>query len=318
MGGAALFVTRAGTGLREMAFRFESDRFSAPDLADLNKIWDNISSLIQIHRQPTFLREPDPIVLAINAQSELTALSYRPENNVVGWSRWLTDQGPVEPVRDLIESVCSVSVDERDEAWITTLRFNNGVGTNYLEIISDDAVLDFEETISPVPDTSSISVPNFAFRTVHVFIKGGKWVGEYLVSSGGILDISDRVPSASEVTLGFDIPLEIQPQVLQIDQGDGGSDGRNRTIKDCKLVLVGSFGGEIGGITGTDGGSDVETFERIFPEQEENVSDLSESFTGVKLVTLRLGGEEPRPTIRSTGPWKFELAAISLAVEISD
>lgn len=317
--GAAMFVTRCGCGLREMEFRFERDRFAAPDATDLNSIWDPIPAANTIFRQPTQVKEPEPIVFTVGDSNELTALTYRRENGVVGWSTWRFSLHPsqAEANRDqLISMVAVPTSSDRDELWISTRRYEGAGFTDFIEIMRDDMVFDCQSEHNPI-STTVANLVDYTGREVAV-IADGVWLGKYTVVADGI-DLSNHLGATpSVVTLGYEIPCEFEPQVLQVDQADGQSDGRMRTIKDALLTLVASYGGEIGFISGTDGGNDVEQFHPIFPEVTEGTTLANVTFTGVKKSTVKMGGEEARPIIRPLGPFPFELSAISLAVEISD
>lgn len=322
VGGAGIFVTRCGCGLREMAFRFEEDRFRAPDLTDLNAIWDGIAPGSTIFRQPGQVREPNPLIFSVGDDSDLTVLTYRRENAVVGWSTWQFSLAPgeVEANRDQVISIAPASSNsDRDELWITTRRHVDGVFIDFVEIVRDDAIFDCQTTIAAPGSTTITGLSDYEGRLVAV-VADDVWLGYYTVASDEI-DLSNHLGAPpTEVILGYEIPVEIEPQVIQLDdlRGSGATDGRKRTVQSALLALANSYGGELGFIAGTDGGSDVEQFNPIFPDVVEGTTLASARFSGVKLVTVNFSGEEARPKIRALGPWPFELSAINLAVDIGD
>lgn len=320
-GGAAIFVTRCGCGLREMVFRFEDDRFRAPDLTDLNAIWDALVDGSTIFRQSTYVREPNPLILGIGDGGDLTCLTYRRDNNVVGWSTWQFSLSPAttEANRDQCISVSVVPTStERDEIWITTRRFVNGAFKDFVEILRDDAIFDCQTTITSPGSTTITGLGDYEDREVAV-VADDVWLGYYTVAADQI-DLSNHLGAPpTTVILGYEIPVDIEPQVLQLDSMKGGaSDGRKRTIQSLMLTLVNSFGGEAGFISGTDGGNDVERFNPIFPEVKEGTTLASARFSGVKQVPINMSGEAPRPKIRALGPWPFELSSVNSAIDIGD
>ena len=81
-GPAVLFVQRAGEKVQEFAFSFEADGFRSPDLTIFS---DHVlrGGVVEMDYQ----QEPDSVLWCVRADGVLAALTYKREQEVVGWSR---------------------------------------------------------------------------------------------------------------------------------------------------------------------------------------------------------------------------------------
>lgn len=79
-----LFVQRALRKIREFGYAFETDSYQAPDMTRLARhiSFGGISDI-------AFAEEPNSIMLAIRADGQLLSMTYRREEDVVGWSRFI-------------------------------------------------------------------------------------------------------------------------------------------------------------------------------------------------------------------------------------
>ena len=77
-----LFVQKAGRKIREFVFNFEFDSFLAPDLTRLAQhiTAPSIDDM-------AFQQEPDSVVWAIRGDGKLLSLTFRRDEDVVGWAR---------------------------------------------------------------------------------------------------------------------------------------------------------------------------------------------------------------------------------------
>ena len=81
-GSATLFVQRAKRKLQELTYQFETDGYVAPDLTILA---EHVSE--SGFREMAYQSQPDSIVWCVRDDGELAAMTYRREENVVGWHR---------------------------------------------------------------------------------------------------------------------------------------------------------------------------------------------------------------------------------------
>ena len=129
-----LFVQRAKRKLREFVFSFETDGFRTPDLTILA---DHISE--SGIREVIYQQEPDSQVHCLREDGVLATLTYRREQDVVGWSRHLLG-GSYQGGHAVIESMAAIpgsavaGSENLDEAWVVVMRTINGVTRRYIEV----------------------------------------------------------------------------------------------------------------------------------------------------------------------------------------
>ncbi len=77
-----LFAQRALRKIREFGYAFETDSYQAPDMTRLARhvTFGGISEI-------AFAEEPNSVMLAIRRDGQLLSMTYRREEDVVGWSR---------------------------------------------------------------------------------------------------------------------------------------------------------------------------------------------------------------------------------------
>ncbi|NIA66969.1 hypothetical protein HBA54_00005, partial [Pelagibius litoralis] len=129
-----LFVQRAKRKLREFVFSFETDGFRTPDLTILA---DHISES-GIH-EVIYQQEPDSQVHCLREDGVLATLTYRREQDVVGWSRHILGGG-YQGGRTVIESIAAIpgsaaaASENLDEAWVVVKRTVGGATRRYIEV----------------------------------------------------------------------------------------------------------------------------------------------------------------------------------------
>ncbi len=129
-----LFVQRAKRKLREFVFSFETDGFRAPDLTILA---DHITE--SGIREVTYQQEPDSQVHCVREDGVLATLTYRREQDVVGWSRHILGgqyQGgsPVVESMTTIPGNAAAGSENLDEAWVAVKRTINGATHRSIEV----------------------------------------------------------------------------------------------------------------------------------------------------------------------------------------
>lgn len=129
-----LFVQRAKRKLREFVFSFETDGFRTPDLTILA---DHISE--SGIREVIYQQEPDSQVHCLREDGVLATLTYRREQDVVGWSRHLLG-GSYQGGHAVIESMAAIpggpaaGSENLDEAWVAVMRTINGATYRSVEV----------------------------------------------------------------------------------------------------------------------------------------------------------------------------------------
>ncbi len=137
VGHVTLFLQRSQRKIREFAFSFEVDGFRAPDLTILA---DHItrSKVSEI----TYQQEPDSLVWAVRNDGVLATMTYRRNQDVVGWARQVL--GGTFAVGDAVaESITTIPGNdgggqvkdstERNEVWVIVKRTIDGGTKRYIE-----------------------------------------------------------------------------------------------------------------------------------------------------------------------------------------
>jgi len=81
-GNAVLFLQRAKRKIRELAYNFDVDGYTAPDLTILNESVTNTGI-----NQIAYQQEPSSMLWCVRDDGVLAALTYQRSENVVAWSR---------------------------------------------------------------------------------------------------------------------------------------------------------------------------------------------------------------------------------------
>jgi len=81
-GNAILFLQKAKRKIRELAYNFDTDGYTAPDLTILN---DTVSKTG--FNELAYQQEPDSILWCVRDDGELSGLTYQRSENVVAWHR---------------------------------------------------------------------------------------------------------------------------------------------------------------------------------------------------------------------------------------
>ncbi|MFB3149901.1 MAG: ubiquitin-activating E1 FCCH domain-containing protein [Alphaproteobacteria bacterium] len=137
VGPATLFLQRSQRKIREFAFSFEVDGFRAPDLTILA---DHItrSKVTEI----TYQQEPDSLVWAVRTDGVLATMTYRRNQDVVGWARQVLG-GSIGAGDAVVESITAIPGNdaagqvrdstERNEVWVIVKRTIDGATKRYIE-----------------------------------------------------------------------------------------------------------------------------------------------------------------------------------------
>jgi hypothetical protein len=128
-----MFVQRKQRKLRNLAYEYIVDGFTAGDLTTL-------ASHIGLQRlgQIAFQSEPQGWVYAVRGDGQMPVLTYSREEQKIGWSRQIfggfSDAARLRHA--IVESVVAIPDpnDLRDEIWTITQRTINGVTERYVEV----------------------------------------------------------------------------------------------------------------------------------------------------------------------------------------
>jgi hypothetical protein len=185
-----LYVQRRGRNVRELYFNYDTDTYVSPDLTLLA---DHITEggIVSWDYQ----QEPYSILWAVRGDGVLLAMTYASEQQVLAWSRIITDGE--------IESVAVISGTGEDEIWISVKRTIEEVDYRYIEYFkprdwgtdqSDcffvDSGLTFDGGAAKTITGATVAEPVVITSAAHGF------ANDYLVkitSVSGMTELNDNV-----------------------------------------------------------------------------------------------------------------------------
>lgn len=176
---ALLFVDKANH-LRELAYRFETDSYTGPDM---NLLAGHLTAKTPI--QTAFSQSPDPILWMVTDEGSLLGFSYDREQNVTAWHRHRTGE------TDAFISVCVLpSTAGVDEVFFVVKRaVTNGSGTAYyIEKFPETALLWASGRGDQIlPDSASLNQVGF-YSDCHwkQAASGGSLAVPSLIQSNGL------------------------------------------------------------------------------------------------------------------------------------
>lgn len=178
IGSAVLFVNRVKKGLHEMAYVFSEDSYNSPDLMLLA---DHIIRETQI-KDIAFQGSPDSRVYCVLNDGLVAILTYKRDQEVVGWARRST-QGT-------FESVATVTSAYRDVPYFIVNRTINGETKRYVEYMLGDLGYEIEARPAEfqgsfpdvIPEMMAIyhlgsSPPLFVLTGVDFYLDGDDYAG---------------------------------------------------------------------------------------------------------------------------------------------
>ena len=248
VGNVVLFVQRARRRVREFGFSFEADGFRAPDMTRLAAHITKGGIVEMAYQQ-----EPDSVMWLVREDGQLLSMTYRREEDVVGWARHIIG-GSFSSGDPVVESVAVIpgangagqikSSANRDEVWITVKRTINSTTKRYIEVleglfetgddVEDAYYADSSINYDDVPATTLTGLDHLEGETVKVFADGVALADE-TVSSGSI-----TIASSSVVQIGLGYTHEIKPLKLITGTQAGSPLGKTKQIFGVTFVVLDS------------------------------------------------------------------------------
>jgi hypothetical protein len=295
VGNAVLFVERHGRKVRELAYSFADDAYTAPDLA----IWSEHiteSGIVEVAYQ----RQPDQTLWAVRADGVLLSMVYERSQEVVGWSRHDTD--------GLVESVACIPGVNQTEVWLAVKRTINGQIKRYIECFRDvdfgadqkDAFfVDCGLTYEGAPATVISGLDHLEAKEVAILADGAVHVRR-TVASGQIT----LLQAASKVQVGLPYRGQFLSPRIEAGATDGTAQGKIKRIDKLTLRLYRSGGGQAG--------PDLDNLEPLIYRQISDPMDTAVPlFTGDQEIDFRGDYErEGRVMIIQDDPLPLTICAL--------
>lgn len=333
---AVLFPQRGRRQLREFAFNFEADGFRSPDMTILS---DHI--LRGRVREIAFAAAPDSLVFCVRDDGRIAVLTYKREQDVVGWGRWVIG-GSFGAGPAMVESVAVIpgsdgagqvlDSTERDEVWIVVKRTVDGATRRYIEVqerafegpdrndflaeadyeaallaAQQDAFkLDSGVTYDGVPATTITGLSHLEGETVKILADGAVHADRVVAAGQVTLDAA-----ASKVHVGLGYSHDMEPLKLDFGNPAGSAIAKDKRIRRVSLVL-----NETGALRIGAGRDAIRALSlRAVADPMDTAVPL---FTGEFEAEIEGDFEsDPRVVLRGDDPTPFTLLAIVPDVAIS-
>ena len=138
VGNATLFLQRAKRKIRELAYNFDVDGYTAPDLTILAEHITEGGVTEMAYQE-----EPLAIIWCVRNDGELVALTYQREQEVVAWHRHVFG-GAFGSSKAVCESVAVIPTEDSEyELYMIIKRTINGATKRYVEYLN---TFDFDQT----------------------------------------------------------------------------------------------------------------------------------------------------------------------------
>ena len=277
---ATLFVQRAKRKIREHAYNFDVDGYTAPDLTILAEHVTE-GGIIEMAYQ----EEPLAIIWCVRNDGELVALTYQREQQVVAWHRHVF-AGAFGSGNAVCESVAVIPTEDSEyELYMIIKRTINGATKRYVEFLntfdfdeSDNTSFNFLDSQLSYSGSSATTISGLSHlegQEVSILADGATHPNK-TVSSGSIT--LDRAATKVKIGLGYTSLLK----TMRIDAGaqNGTSQAKTKRIYEVTARLYESVGVEIG--------PDLNNMERVpFRTSSDPMDQGIPPFTGDKEVEFR-------------------------------
>lgn len=137
-----LFIQKGLRKLRELVFSFDINSYVSPDLTRTSHHITR-SGVVEI----SYAEEPDSVIWGVRSDGQLISLTYRREEDVIGWSRHILG-GSFDGGDAVVESVVTIPGSNgagqiqdstaRNEVWVIVKRTINGSTMRYIEFFERD------------------------------------------------------------------------------------------------------------------------------------------------------------------------------------
>lgn len=296
-GSANIQPVKAGTNLiyiqrnlkkfRELAFDVQQDSYVPRDITVLSEHITGTGVVEATYQQS------DQIVWAVRSDGVLIALTYLPEQDVIGWSRHTTD--------GFFESVATIPSGTEDQVWAVVKRTINGATKRYIEYLDADLNTDCALTYSGVPADVISGLSHLEAKSVKVIGNGAVLTDETI--SGGSITLEREVEEA-EIGLNYDSDgLTVRPEVKAQDGTVQGVAQRITEVfvrvKDTAALTV-------------DGDA------LIFHEPEDDLSQPPQELTGDKDCTLVGYQQHAQISFQQTVPMRATILGFFGVVDAGD
>lgn len=291
IGNELYFAQRANRKIRAMAYRYDTDAYSAPDVSVLSEHLTESGVVDMAYQQ-----EPESVMWLVRADGALASVTVDREQDVIGWASHTTDGA--------YESVATVPVAGGEEAWLVVKRHVNGSDVRYIERFDTSLYTHSAVTASDV-DGRAIwgGLGHLEGREVDVVADGV--VMQRATVTGGEITLSRN---AMAVEIGLPYTTSVRTLRPEVGAPGGSSQGNSMSVREVTLRFLDTIGCRLNG--------DVIAFRDFGQGVLDQPSAL---FTGDhRLEQLGWSREEAEMLIEQRQPLPFHLLCVILKLTIND
>ena len=309
-----IYLQKMGRKLREFVYAWNSETWVSNDLTALAEHTTR-NGIVELAYQ----RVPDAILWMVRSDGQLVSMTYEREQQVVGFSRHITQNGT-------FESVATINgLNGEDEVYVLVKRTINGSTVRYIERFRlgmrealDTAdkeswwYLDCAKRVTlGSPSTTITGLSHLNGQAVTVWADtavGTLAVGSPTVSGGSITLQSP----ASTVLVGLPYTSTLVPQPLVRDLQDGTSAGRRMRVNKMNVKVYNSLAGEYS----TDG---TNWYPLVCRHLDDNMDNLPPVIAGYQRVSVSSNWKDGVDiSIRQNLPMPLTIAAIMASWDSSE
>ncbi len=231
---SVLFVQRSGTRLREMAYSWEQNQYSAADISIMAPHLFDGFAIVDMAYQTS----PYQIAWCVRDDGTLLGLTYVPEHKISAWHQHVTTNGA-------FESVCVIPEGNEDAVYVVvrrtigarTVRFIERLASRRYDTLADAFFVDCGLTYSGGAKKVIKGLWHLEGQKVSILADGGV-VAPQLVS-GGQITLS---VAASKVQIGLNLVADMMTLPLIIDNAPAFGTGLLKNVSQA-FIRVRQTGG---------------------------------------------------------------------------
>lgn len=320
VGSVVLFVQRAARRIREFGLDEFGIKFKAPDMTRLAQ-HITLGGIVEM----AYAEEPESLVWAVRGDGQLLSMTYRREEDVVGWARHVIG-GSFSGGQAVVESVAVIpgangggqvqDSSSRDEVWLIVKRTINGVQRRYVEFMErdfetgDDQVdayfADSMITYDGVPTTTITGLGHLQGQTVKIWADGAIQFPKVVTASAITLD-----NQASVVQIGLGQPRVAKTLKIAVGNPAGTPLGKTKRIYGLTFAVLNSH-------TLKFGPDDNTLSEQDFRVVLDPMDAGAPLFTGERFVHFPGDyAQDARILLESDDPAPFTLLAIAPEIQVN-
>lgn len=224
-----LFIQHGGKVVRELGYRYESDRYQAGNLSLL-------AGHLPTHnfKDFTLVRRPFQAIWFADSQGNFYSLTYEPDQQSAGWQRHSTSGD--------VHSIACIRRDDQDDTYFVVDRSGTFCIEKFAGSITDPEDDGYwSDSAMAIASPYSLTGNHLAGTSCVGFeISTGRVIGPATLNSGFFTG------ATGTVIVGRPYSMKLQPMTPEAPLQNGSSRSRECRIHSVSLNLMSSAGGKIG------------------------------------------------------------------------